>query len=349
MESYSEEININRKGIKTTYYINREKNITPGSKEIFGNYFQGIYQSKSKGKPKDSRITMLEIEKNLFQTNDFASLEKELEHFMNINDEVFLKIIDFNVKDGDKIQIIYNNIQNFCRYEEEEEETMEIIIDAAIISYSTLLRSGIKFHGFISLESFGHVDGSTLFAGMFSLPRIRKILNNQGVLKRYTNNDNMVCYFAPELFFFEEYDESLSDLWSLGILIYFLKKGKYPLNPADYRKIFESGSKTSQLIELQKTLSVKIAEFSEPDQNFLTVALCLDPGYRKIIIELLHKDEVEDWRSLSQLAEIKEKALEIKKKKLFVSNTKSATPIEQKMLVKIIYDLQEVCMYYCLY
>lgn len=94
-----------------------------------------------------------------------------------------------------------------------------------------------------------------------------------------------IQYMAPEILSVEQYDHSV-DWWSLGILIYAMLLGEYPLNAAkDHIQMNEKVSK--HIFELDQSRG----DFSEGACDLVRKLLCKDPQRRLTSLNSIKKED----------------------------------------------------------
>lgn len=103
---------------------------------------------------------------------------------------------------------------------------------------------------------------------------------------------------APELFEQKIYNPMLSDIWSLGVTIYFLASHRYP---------FEAPSDLDLIDEIQRgQFNLKVIH-DEMLRELIARCIIVDPSQRATIDELLklpyfNNNEMRQWDSQKQLA-----------------------------------------------
>ncbi len=189
-----------------------------------------------KAKSKNDNKTVVIKEYSKHQVNSQALYENELKYMEILKSENTIKYIKLE-KSADYLYIIrefhYATLDEFCKVysngvpvKDIQKILLDLSIPFKILNEQHLIHRDIK--------------PSNILISYDSKKNLKAILSGIYLTKKYgepvneninVNPTRIIC--APEVLTGDEIDKDLemkSDIWSVGVLIYFLIKGSYPFN-----------------------------------------------------------------------------------------------------------------------
>ena len=227
----------------------------------------------------------------IFQKND---LNKQLDEIANVNNEVFLlKLINHKnflrlyeiIESKDCIYFIYeyfdcNSLSNFIKNKKLNEKEILTILHKIIVSMIYLHHIMRISHLTLNLDSILIDKNLNIKIINFKYGCIySKDLDN------YEDNQDMNLFSCPEIHAKQKYNPELADVYSCGVIIYYLYCGELPFNSD--RKIIND----ELIMKGEYTLPENTSKLMF---KVITLLMENDPTKRKKFRELLNEDWLKD-------------------------------------------------------
>ena len=276
---------------------------------------------KSKGKGIPKKVNNYIIEQKLFEINISSfyvgkniyinekvlvrifqkkDLNKKLDEISNINNEILLlKLINHKnflrlyeiIESKDYIFLIYeyfecNSLSNFIKNKKLNEKEILVILYKIIISMIYIHHTMRICHLTLNLDSI-----------LIDKDLNVKIINfKYGCiyskdLENYEDNQDMNLFSCPEMHAKQKYNPELADVYSCGVIIYYLYCGELPFN--SNRKIIND----ELIMKGEYTLPENTSKLMF---KVITLLMEVDPTKRKKFKELLNEDWFKDISSKSE-------------------------------------------------
>ena len=266
-------------------YNNKEEGVYTNILDLAEDYISKTYLFENKKKEK---IAVKLIKKSKIFNKGF--FEEMIEIQKSINRPDFSKFIN-NFEDTNNIFLIleyYNNDSLYDLVNKREyltEKEVQYYMTQLIISLNYLHTNKI-IHRYLIPQFMFLGDKMDLKIGNFFFAI--KVENKEKI------NDKMYTdpfFMAPEIWLSDEYSFEI-DIWSLGIIMYYLLTGEYPFNINIKKKYFQSNNYNKEKIKniFTKLDFPKNKKISPAAKDLITQILVIDPLKRPTLNQIIYHD-----------------------------------------------------------
>ena len=291
----------------------KQKDEIIGNKYIIEKYldyggFSTVYKVKDITNDKIYALKLFNEDEDIFENE--VKINKIIKDYEN---QYCIKYIDSSEGNSNEPYIILEfaskgSVLNYITNKGEglNEKHCKFLFSKILIIVKSLHQMGIC-HRDLKLENF-LFDGEnfTIKASDFGLSS-QIIIDNNGKPKKQTGEVGTSFYKAPEMFKNKGYDGEKADIFSLGVILFNLRTGKFGFTEAkednDWYKYIKEGLINSYWEKIGQ--NVNITDLSEDFKNLYIKIVAYKPNCRPSIEEIYNDVWFQEIRNLndSQLKE----------------------------------------------